>query len=299
MQELDKPVLQEGEVLVKVHAVSINPVDIKTRKGGALFQRLNEQPPVILGWDISGEVVEVAPGVTRFREGDAVFGMVNFPGAGKAYADYVAAPADHLALKPDNISHSEAAASTLAALTSYQVLIHEAGLKEGQNVLVHAAAGGVGHFAVQIARHFGATVSGTASAPNAGFLKELGVRQVIDYTKERFEEKATDVDIILDPVGGETTILSLQALRKGGILISIVGGVKDLMKDTLERKGIRARNYLVHSSGADMEVIARLLQEGSLKPHVSQEFSFDQMAQAQQQIETGRTRGKVVINMDL
>ncbi|RYZ29878.1 MAG: NADP-dependent oxidoreductase [Chitinophagaceae bacterium] len=297
VEELDLPRPRPTEVLVKVQAISINPVDIKTRKGGALYASIKETPPVILGWDISGIVSEVGENVKDFKPGDAVFGMINFPGHGKAYAEYVTAPAEHLALKPENISHPEAAASTLAALTAWQVLVHEAKIRKGQHLLMHAAAGGVGHFAVQIAKHFGATVTGTASSANKNFLIELGVDHFIDYTSQNFEEELKHIDIVFDPIGGETTAKSLNVLKQGGTLVSIVGGVKDNLSSIIEEKKINAKNYLVHSSGEDMKELASLLQQGILQPHISQQFPFQEMAKAHQQIETGKTRGKVIVNV--
>jgi NADPH:quinone reductase-like Zn-dependent oxidoreductase len=186
-KNLPVPQPKPSEVLIEVHAISINPVDIKTRKGGALYAKLKQDEPVILGWDVSGVVTSVGSDVQKFKVGDAVFGMINFPGHGKAYSEFVTAPVDHLALKPGNCTHEHAAATCLAALTAWQVLVHEARIQKGQHLLMHAAAGGVGHFAIQIAKHFGAKVSGTASAVNADYLKSLGVDLVIDYTKERFE----------------------------------------------------------------------------------------------------------------
>jgi NADPH:quinone reductase-like Zn-dependent oxidoreductase len=296
LQEIETPQPQDGEVLVKVHSFSINPVDIKTRKGGAMLAKLKESGPVILGWDISGVITAVGTNVTTFKEGDEVFGMVNFPGAGKAYAEYVAAPAAHLARKPANVSHEEAAATTLAALTAWQVLTQQAGLQKGQHVFIHAAAGGVGHFAVQIAKHFGAIVTGTASAANKDFLKSLGVEHVIDYKAEDFWQVAKDADIVLDPIGGETTTRSIQVLKAGGTLVSIVGGAKEAVQQLAKEKGATAKNYLVHSSGEDMQQLAGMLEEGSAKPTISHRYSFAQIADAHRQIETGKTRGKVVVN---
>lgn len=297
IQELEIPQPKAAEVLVKVHAISINPVDIKTRKGGALYASMKETPPAILGWDISGVVAAVGSEVQNFKEGDAVFGMVNFPGHGKAYAEYVAAPADHFALKPDNISHAKAAATTLAALTAWQVLVQQAAVQKGQHLLMHAAAGGVGHFAVQIAKHLGLEVSGTASAANENFLKEFGVDHFIDYTSQNIEEVAKDIDVVFDPIGGETTAKSLQVLKQGGTLVSIVGGVKDHLNSIIQEKGITAKNYLVKSNGEDMQSLAQLLQQGILKPTISHQYSFEKMAEAHQQIETGKTRGKIIINV--
>ena len=297
IENLETPLPKPTEVLVKVHAISINPVDIKTRKGGALYASMKENPPVILGWDISGIIISVGSEVRNFKEGNAVFGMVNFPGQGKAYAEYVSAPADHLALKPQNISHAEAAATTLAALTAWQVLVHEAKVQKGQHLLMHAAAGGVGHFAVQIAKHLGMKVTGTASAANEAYLRELGVDYFIDYTSKDLVAEAKDIDVVFDPIGGETTAKSLQVLKPGGTLISIVGGVKDHLSPVIQEKKINAKNYLVKSSGADMEELAQLLQQGILKPTISHQFSFEEMAKAHQQIETGKTRGKIIVNV--
>jgi NADPH:quinone reductase-like Zn-dependent oxidoreductase len=297
IRELEEPQPQPTEVVVKVHAISINPVDVKTRKGGALYASMKGSPPVILGWDISGVITAVGSEVRNFKEGDAVFGMVNFPGHGKAYAAYVAAPADHFAIKPKNISHAEAAATTLAALTAWQVLVHEATVQKGQHLLMHAAAGGVGHFAVQIAKHLGLIVTGTASAANEAYLNQIGVDHFIDYTSKNLEDAAKDIDVVFDPIGGETTTQSLHILKEGGTIISIVGGIKDHLSPIIQEKKINAKNYLVHSRGADMESLAQLLQQEILKPYISHQFPFEEMAKAHQQIETGKTRGKVIINV--
>src|SRR5690606_33188554 len=168
IQDVDKPTIASGEVLIQVKAISINPVDIKTRNGKGIYGRIKDQSPLILGWDVSGVVVESQD--AKFNIGDEALGMANFPGHGRAYAEYVAAPASHLALKPQNISHDEAAAATLVALTAWQALVTNANVQKGQKVLIHAASGGVGHIAVQIAKHLGAMVVGTSSAKNKDFV---------------------------------------------------------------------------------------------------------------------------------
>lgn len=297
LQETDKPMPQKGEVLVKVRAISINPVDTKTREGKSLYNTLKESAPVIVGWDISGEVVAVGDEVTYFKEGDEVFGMVNFPGSGKAYAEYVAAPEKHLAHKPANISHHEAAAATLAALTAWQVLVHEAGIKAGQRVLIHAAAGGVGHFAVQIARYFQATVIGTASAGNHEFLRTMGADEQIDYHKYKVEDVVMDADIVLDSLGEENTRRSLATLRDGGKIISILGGTTEAVQAAAKERNIEAKNYLVHSSGEDQTKLAELLEAGIIRAHVSHVFNFEDMAEAHKQVETRKTIGKVVVTV--
>ncbi len=297
LEEVEKPSPQKGEVLVKVRAISINPVDTKTREGKAFYNQLNETPPVIIGWDISGEVVEVGEDAKFFKPGDEVFGMVNFPGNGRAYAEYVAAPEAHLAHKPANVPHHEAAAATLAALTAWQVLVHEAGIQPGQRVLVHAAAGGVGHFAVQLAKYFKATVVGTASAENHDFLRNMGADETIDYNEYKVGDVVRDADIVLDSLGEENTRRSLQTLKDGGKIISILGGAKEAVQQLAKERNIEAKNYLVHSSGEDQTKLAELMAQGLLTAHVSHVYDFEDMAKAHQQVETRKTRGKVVVTV--
>ncbi len=297
LEEIDTPTPKANEVLVKVRAISINPVDTKTREGLALYNSLKETPPVIVGWDISGEVVAVGEEVKVFKIGDEVFGMVNFPGHGKAYAEYVAAPEAHLAHKPANVPHHEAAAATLAALTAWQVLVHEANIQPGQRVLIHAAAGGVGHYAVQLAKYFQAIVIGTASAENHEFISNLGADEQIDYHTYNVEDVLQDVDIVLDSLGEENTRRSLKTLKDGGKIVSILGGAKEEVQKLAKERNIDARNYLVHSSGADQEQIANLLSQGLLRSHVSHVFDFKDMAAAHRQVETRKTKGKVVVTV--
>ncbi|GAB3818884.1 NADP-dependent oxidoreductase [Pontibacter rugosus] len=298
LQEIDKPAPQKGEVLIKVKAISINPVDTKVREGKALYSSIKDENPLIIGWDISGVVEAVGDDVKYFKAGDEVFGMVNFPGHGKAYAEYVAAPESHLAHKPANISHSEAAAATLAALTAWQVLVNEANIKAGERVLVHAAAGGVGHYAVQIARYFDAIVIGTASEENHEFLRNIGANEQIDYHKHKVEDVVTNADIVLDSLGEENTRKSLATLREGGRVISILGGATEAVQAEAKRRNIEAKSYLVHSSGEDQSKLADLLRDGHLKSHVAHTFPFEEMAKAHEQVETRKTRGKVVVNLE-
>ena len=298
IRDIEKPAPGKNEVLVRVKAISINPVDTKTREGKAFYNQLKEEDPVIVGWDISGVVEAVGEEVEYFKEGDEVFGMVNFPGSGKAYAEYVVATEGHLANKPANISHEEAAAATLAALTAWQVLVNEADLQPGQRVLIHAAAGGVGHFAVQIAKFFQAYVVGTASAENHDFLRSIGVDEPIDYKSQQVDDVVKDVDVVLDSLGEENSHKSLKTLKDGGKLISILGGAKESVQAEAEKRNIEAKNYLVHSSGEDMAKLADLLQRGEMKAHVAYTFAFEDMAKAHQQVETRKTNGKVVVTVD-
>lgn len=297
LEELPVPAPHKGEVLIKVKAISINPVDIKTRNGAALYNTLKDQAPVIVGWDVAGLVEQIGDEVTTLKEGDEVFGMVNFPGHGKAYAEYVVASANHLAEIPELVPYEEAAASTLAALTAWQVLLDEAKLQPGERVLVHAAAGGVGHYAVQIAKYLDGYVIGTGSEGNHDFVRELGADEYVDYNNHRFEEVLSDIDVVFDIVGGDNPLRSIKVLKPGGRLVAIAGGITDEVKKLAEDRGVKAWPYLVHSNGDDMEQIAELLEAGTIKPHVSHQFPFEQIKEAHAQIETGRTKGKIVVTL--
>ncbi|HEY9049795.1 MAG TPA: NADP-dependent oxidoreductase [Ohtaekwangia sp.] len=296
-QDLPIPAIQADEVLVQVKAISINPVDVKTRAGKGVYGRLKEISPLIIGWDISGIVTEVGSKVVNFKKGDEVFGMVNFPGHGKAYAEYVAAPAAHLAKKPVNISHTEAAAATLAALTAYQALVIKANVQAGQKVVIHAAAGGVGHFAVQIAKHLGAYVYGTASAANKDLVKSFGADRPIDYHTERLEDVVQDADFVLDTLGGDSIDRSLAVTKRGGTVISIPSGLAEAVTEKAKQLGIQGYFFLVQSNGEDMNKIAALLEKGIIKPHVPQTFSFQDMGNAHLLQETGRAKGKIVVTL--
>ncbi|SHG46825.1 NADP-dependent oxidoreductase [Pedobacter caeni] len=292
--EIAIPVIQNGEILVEAKAISINPIDIKTRKGKGRYEILKAESPIILGWDISGIVKESKS--DSFKAGDEVFGMVNFPGHGKAYAEYVSVPATHLALKPKNVSHEAAAGATLAALTAWQAIV-KAGVKKGDRVLIHAAAGGVGHFAVQMAKHLGAFVAGTASLKNKDFVLSLGADQHIDYAASPFETQVKNIDFVLDTMGGDHIDRSLEIMNPGGTLISIPSGLNNGVEEKAKAKGVYGYATFVQSSGEDMKTIAGLLENGSLKSHISESYTFDQMAAAHQQIESGRTVGKIVVTL--
>lgn len=296
-KDIKKPEIKTNEVLIRVKAISINPVDVKVRSGQVPFvDELVKHDPLILGWDISGEVVAIGNEVTRFKVGDEVFGMVNFVGHGKGYAEYVAALDEHLALKPKNSSHVEAAASTLAALTAWQAFNHFGKLRATDKVLIHAASGGVGHFAVQIAKHIGAYVIATSSAANRDFVLNLGADEHIDYQSIHFEEALNDIDFVLESIGGDNFQKSVQVVKEFGTIVTLPSGHTKEDELKAEEKRLHACYFMaVYSSGRDMQHIASLLEAGVLKPHVSHIFEFDDMAKAHLQIETGRTIGKVVL----
>ena len=296
--ELTIPAINDDEVLVQVKAISINPVDVKSRAGKGVFGRLKDELPLILGWDISG-IVKQAGSNAGFKKGDEVFGMVNFPGHGKAYAEYVAAPASHLAIKPANITHAEAAAATLAALTAYQAIAHKANVKQGQNVLIHAASGGVGHYAVQIAKHLGAEVTGTSSAKNKDFVVSRGADHHIDYHGYNWAESTNEYDFIFDTIGGDNIDNSLEVAKSGSTLISIPTGLNEAVTEKAKAKGVNGYFFMVSSNGDDMKVLAEWLEKGIIKSHVSETFDFKDMALAHEYVESGRTVGKIVVTLSI
>ncbi len=291
LEQVPRPEAGDGELLVRVEAAGINPVDWKTRRSGGLMASRGVAPPVILGWDISGVVEAVGAGVDGFAVGDEVFGLPLFPKVAGGYAEYVAAPAADLAHKPSNITHVEAASLPLAALTALQA-IDIAELAAGQLILVHAAAGGVGSLAVQIAKARGARVAGTASTSNQDTLRELGVDLPIDYTTTQFEDVVHDADVVLECIGGETRQRSWGVLRRGGIMVSILG---PLPQEDADAHGVRGTNMLVHPSGAQMAQIAELVTSGALRPLVQEVFPFARAADAHRASETGHARGKLVL----
>ncbi|HEX7869118.1 MAG TPA: NADP-dependent oxidoreductase, partial [Chryseobacterium sp.] len=292
LTEIIRPTIKYGEVLIEVKSISINPIDVKTRSGKGAFQKLKDENPLILGWDISGIVVE--SNSSRFKLSDEVFGMINFPGHGKAYSEFVVASENHLALKPKNINFEEGVATTLAALTALQA-IQKAEVKKDQNVLIHAASGGVGHFAVQIAKYLGAFVTGTSSKKNRDFVLNLGANQHIDYMNFDWEKSDEKFDFILDAIGGENIDNSIKVLKENGIIISIPSGLNDDVEEKAASVNAKGFKMLVQSDGKDMEKLAKFLEKGVLKPYIYQAFKFEEMAKAHEELEKGRTVGKIVV----
>jgi len=293
------PDILDNEVLVKVKAISINPVDAKVRKDSEMVSWLfGDQQPIILGWDISGEVVEKGKLVSSFQCGDNVFGMVNFPGIGNAYAEYVAVPEDHLALKPKYTSHEEAAATTLAALTAWQALSTHGRIKRNEKVIIHAAAGGVGHFAVQIAKHLGAFVTGTASEMNRTFVLSLGADEFIDYRNEEIDRRVDYADFVLDTIGESVLMQAVNSAKINGRIITLpTPDFPEEAQIAADRKNIKLFYNRVSSNGNDMRLIAELLDSRVIRPHVSEVFGFSDIKKAHLQIESGRTVGKIVVKI--
>jgi NADPH:quinone reductase-like Zn-dependent oxidoreductase len=295
--ELPRPVPGISEILVSVRGAGVNPTDWWNRAKAGTVDRL----PLVLGWDVSGVVEEVGLGVTIFKPGDEVFGMLPYPGGVGAYAEYVTAPARAFARKPAGIDHVQAGALPLAALTAYQALVDTADVRPGQRAFVHAAAGGVGHLAVQIAKARGAYVIGTASAAKHDFLRSIGVDEPIDYHAVDFTEVVGDVDVVLDSVSVDPVARarSLAVLRPGGLLVSILP-VVPVDPDELAGiagRGLRFAALLVEADGAGMRAIADLAETGALRAHIEATFPLTEAAKAHTLGETGRTTGKIVLTV--
>jgi len=290
--EQPDPSPKPGEVLIRVKAAGINPVDGAVRGG---FYQLLGQPPFILGWDISGTVAALGTGVTAFEVGDDVFGMPRFPEQAGAHAELAAAPADEIAAKPAAIDHAHAAALPLAGLTAWQGLVRHGGLQAGQRVLIHAGAGGVGHLAVQIAKARGAYVIATASPDKLDFVRSLGADEVIDYTRDDFTRKVGNVDLVLDPIGGDHADQSLGILRDGGVLVSLLN-VHDATRAKASARGVRVERMSVVPDREGLVELARLVDAKKLTPHVAKAFPLDQVGAAHAFLAT-RPIGKVVLTV--
>jgi NADPH:quinone reductase-like Zn-dependent oxidoreductase len=282
-------------VLVRVAAAGINPVDYKTRRFGGNPKAVGE-PPFILGWDIAGVVEETSRSLTRFAVGDRVFGMPWFPRLARAYAEYVTSPSRQLARTPDGLTDEQAGGLPLAGLTAWQALVDLAGVGEGDRVLIHAAAGGVGHLAVQIAKARGAHVLGTARAAKHDYLRELGVDEPIDYTTTPWEQVFSGLDIVLDGIGTEDYgMRSLETLREGGLLVVVPGGVSDAVATAAREQSKRASGVQVEPDYCALDSMAALVDEGKLTVTVDETFPLAQAAEAHQRLEDGRARGKIVL----
>jgi NADPH:quinone reductase-like Zn-dependent oxidoreductase len=295
VEQVPEPSPIPTEVKVRVRAAGVNPVDLKTRAGKGMAAVLGE-PPLRLGWDVAGEVVEVGGGVTRFEVGEEVFGMPWFPREAGAYAEYVTAPSRHFAAKPQVLSLEEAGALPLAGLTAWQIVVDTIRLQPGDNVLIHGAAGGVGHLAVQIAKARDAHVIGTARAEQTGWLEGLGADVVVDYRKQRFEELVGELDAVIDLTGlqGER---SLSVLRPGGVLVSVPSGVPEELFARARESRLRVTGFLVEPDPVGLAGLDALIEAGKLRVHVDRVFELDRVAEAHRVAEDHHGGGKIVLRI--
>ncbi len=299
LAEIERPTRIGSEVLVKVMAAGVSPIDSTTRSGKGPFGGALTMP-IVLGNDFSGIVVEAAYAAHPLQPGTEVYGMGMVPRLSGAYAEYVSVPVLSLVRKPSRLSHVEAAAVPLAALTAWGMVVETAKTHEGQRMLVHAGAGGVGHFAVQFGAYFGAHVIAIGSTRNLGWLRELGASDVIDHSITRFEDAVADVDVVIDLVGNaidHTSSRSLGVLRPGGLIVSAPAGSWPHMLEEAEVAGVRATDFQVAPDGSTLAIISRLLESGDVKVFVDRVFDLERAADAHRHIEEGHTRGKIVLKV--
>ncbi|MEU6710527.1 NADP-dependent oxidoreductase [Nonomuraea sp. NPDC046802] len=294
LAEVPRPVPQPHEVLVRVRAAGVNPPDWKLRR--TPYPPDYTEPPLIPGWDVSGVVEEAGGYIGRFKPGDEVFGMVNFPLYAGAYAEYVVARPRQLARKPSGVDHARAAALAMPGLTAWQAFSDIADVSPGQRVLVHAAAGGVGHLAVQLAKLRGGYVIGTTRAAKHAFVRGLGADEVIDYTSVDFADAVSDVDVVFDLVGGDYPARSLPALRPGGAFIG-AAGMTPADEAAYAEAGLRFGSFSVEPDHAALAELAALAADGKLAPHVDRIFPLAEAAKAHALIESGDFVGKLVLEI--
>ncbi len=302
VEDIERPVPAPDEILVKVYASGVNPVDWVIRNGTNDDFRPFLKLPMTLGWDAAGVVEEIGSEVTGFQKGDAVYGVPNFPGTGGSYAEYCAAKADRFALKPKSLGFTEAAGVPLAAITAWTGMFAYGKLQAGQRILIQGASGGVGSFAVQFAKVKGAYVIGMASTDNAGYLKQLGADEVIDYKTQKFEDLVRDVDLVLEasPLrDNNERIKSVSVLKEGGILVSVNTDFpfNDELMEALARKGANGELAVNQPKQEWLQEIAQLIDEGNVQVFINKVFPLEQVVEAHRESESWHVRGKLVLEI--
>lgn len=290
--DVDKPKLNPDSVLVEVHAASLNPIDNIVR-AGYLKDMIPVSFPYVMGYDVSGIVTETGANVTKVKVGDAVYARPNQDDAG-SLAEFARIKESELALKPESISHAEAASIPLAGLTAWQALVDKAGLKAGQKILIHAGSGGVGTLAIQIAKHIGAHVVTTTSAKNADLVRSLGADEVIDYKTQKFEDVVSDYDVVFDMMGDDTMARSFGVLKKGGILVSIKGQDTD---NLAEKHGVRFEWFFMSPSGEQLTQLGGLIEKGIVKPVIDSSYKLTEVSAAYDKLADGHAVGKIVVTV--
>ncbi|MEJ5961660.1 NADP-dependent oxidoreductase [Pedobacter immunditicola] len=293
LAEVAEPQISADQVLIKIKAAGLNPVDTKIRSGNHISCK-NLQLPAILGKDMSGVVESVGENVQGFKPGDAVFGCIN-----QTYAEYAVASPDFIALKPDHVSFEAAAGVSLAGFTAYQAIHEYLQVSDGQRILIQSAAGGVGHLAVQFAKLNGAFVYGTATGKNAAFLKDLGVDRHINYKEEKFEEIATDLDAVMDTMGGDVLYRSISCVKPGGRVVCLPSSTKDDPKAVAlaKERGVELIWFMMAPHKQELQLFSELLKDGQLKVEVDKVFPMEEIIEAHRLVESHGVRGKVVVKM--
>lgn len=294
IHEVPKPTPLKTQILIEVHAATINPFDYKLRRG-YMKDAMPLNLPLTLGGNLSGVIVELGEGVTDFKVGDEVFGQsYAFGGGSGAIAEYAVASVENIAIKPKSINHIEAGSLPLVGVSAIQALEQHINLTKEQKILIHGGAGGIGSMAIQLAKHIGAYVATTTSSEDVEFAKNLGADEVIDYEKEKFEEKLSGFDAVYDTVGGDTLDRSFKVLKKGGVLVSMLG---EPSKDLAAEYGVKVIGQNTQTNSKNLARLAQLVDQGVIKPQVDKVFPLEQTRQAFEYVETGHPKGKVVISI--
>jgi NADPH:quinone reductase-like Zn-dependent oxidoreductase len=291
-EDAPRPRVERGEVLIRVHAAGVNPLDWKVR-AGLLNGSVQHKLPLIPGWDVSGVVDEVGPGASQFKRGDEVFAMAD-PTRDGAYADYIAVREAAVAMKPKSLHHVRAAATPVSALTAWRSLFDLGHLQPRQRILIHGGSGGGGHFAVQLAKWKGSHVLATASTKNQELLRKLGADETIDYTSQKFEDVANKIDMVLDTIGGETQERSWPVLKKGGVLISLV---QPPSQEKANQFGVRGMMCSVQPDGAQLRHIAKLIDSAKLRPTIDRILPLSEARRAHELSQNGHVHGKIVLRV--
>jgi NADPH:quinone reductase-like Zn-dependent oxidoreductase len=300
--DIERPVAAADEILIKVYASGVNPVDWVVRQGGNEFLRPLLTLPLTLGWDAAGVVEEIGSNVTGFKPGDAVYGVPNFPGTQGSYAEYMPAKASQFALKPKTINFNEAAGVPLAGLTAWTGIFEHGKLQAGQRIVILGASGGVGSFAVQFAKAIGAYVIGVASTPNLDYMKELGADEVMDYKTQRFENILEGIDLVFDASphrDNAERMRAVKVLKQGGILVStnVDFPFNDEVNQALTQKGAKGELDVVQLRQDWLQEIASLIDEGKVKVAISKIYPLDEVAEAHRESETWHVRGKLILEI--
>lgn len=297
LETVSRPVPDEKELLVRVRAAGVNPIDWMVREG-YVDDALAPSLPFVPGWDLSGVIEAVGSDCSAFETGDSVFGLVGIPDPGNAYAEYAVVPASDVIVKPETLSHREAGAIPMAALTAWQALFEHGQLRADQRVLIHGSAGGVGHMAVQFASHAGAHVIGTASGSNEAYLRSLGVDAFVNYREQRFEQVVDGVDVVLDAVGGETLERSISVLNRGGRLITLPEPpTEEIVANASDDRNATVHWFSVEPDATTLTKIRALSQTGAVTVTVSDLFSLSKADVAHRKSQRGHVRGKLVLDI--
>jgi len=294
MADISKPAISEGKVLIEVHAAGINPFDWKVR-AGYMKEFIPLTFPSTLGGDFSGVAVEAGPGAAGIKRGDPLFGQAYvFGGGSGSFAEFALADTQKVAPKPKKIGHVEAGALPLVGVSALQALTEHLHLQRGQKILIHGGAGGIGSIAIQLAKHLGASVAATADDKNIPYVKQLGADQIVDYKKEKFEERLKDYDAVFDTIGGETYTRSFKVLKRGGIIVSML---EQPNQELMKRYGVAAVSQLTQVTADRLANLAKFVDQDVIKVHIEKTFPLDQAAEALSYLEEKHPRGKVVLKI--